>query len=109
MVPLRENGGERATTGLRTGHLLRITGYIETATIAMWTVSPRAQVMMGMARASVRGEGPGGEDEDLLERLRGLVGEACDYYDDGDFPAAMGRMRVAQDLVDLRIVALAGE
>ena len=82
--------------------------YIEIATLAMWTVNPRVRVIMGMARASVRGEGPGGEDEDLLERMRALVGEACDYYDDGDFPAAMGRMRVAQDLVDLRIVDLAG-
>ena len=57
--------------------------------------------------ASVRGEGPGGEDEDLLVRLRALVGEACDHHADGDSPAAMARLRVAQDLVDLRIVALA--
>ena len=98
---------EQATTGLRVGHLLRITGYVETATIAMWTGSPRALVMMGMAEASVRGEGPGGKDEDLLVRLRALVGEARDYYAAGDFPAAMARMRVAQDLADLRIVALA--
>jgi len=109
VVPLREVGEERATTGLRVGHLLRITGYVETATIAMWVGSSRAVVMMGMAEASVRGEGPGGKDEDLLVRLRPLVGEACAYYADGNFPAAMARMRVAQDLVDLRIVALAGE
>ena len=106
---MRGVGEERATTGLRVGHLLRITGYVETATIAMWTGSPRALVMMGMAEASVRSEGPGGEDEDLLVRLRPLVGEAYDYYADGDFLAAMARMRVAQDLVDLRIVALAEE
>ena len=87
---------------------MRITGYVEAATIAMWTGSPRALVMMGMAEASVRGEGPGRKDEDLLVRLRPLVGEACEYYASG-FPAAMARMRVAQDLVDLRIVALAGE
>ena len=98
---------ERATTGLRVGHLLRITGYLEIATIAMWTESPRTLVMMGMAEASVRGEGPGGKDEDLLLKLRALVGEARDYYTGGDFPAAMARMRVAQDLTDLRIVALA--
>ena len=109
MVPVRKVGEERATAGLRAGHLLRITGYVETATIAMWTASPRALVMIGMAEASVRGEGPGGKDEDLLERLRPLVGEACEYYADGNFPAAMARMRVAQDLVDLRIVAIAGE
>lgn len=109
MVPLREARKERATANLRVGHLLRITGYVETATIAMWTNSPRALVMMGMAEASLRGKGPGGMDEDLLARLRPLVGEACEYYADGDFPAAMARMRVAQDLADLRIVALAGE
>jgi hypothetical protein len=107
MVPLR--GQERATIGLRAGHLLRITGYLEIATISMWTGHPRTLVMMGMAEASVRGAGPGGEDEGLLVRLRALVEEARDYYAGEDFPAAMARMRVAQDLVDLRIVALAGE
>ena len=106
---MRKVGEERATASLRVGHLLRITGYVETATIAMWTASPRALVMIGMADASLRGEGPGGEDEDLLERLRPLVREACEFYASGDFPAAMARMRVAQDLADLRIVALAGE
>src|SRR5215203_5065217 len=49
----------------------------------------------------------GGEDDDLLVRLRALVGEARDHHADGDSPAAMARLRVAQDLVDLRIVALA--
>src|SRR5215207_874934 len=72
----------------------------------MWLGSPRAVVTMGMAEASVRGEGPGGKDEDLLVRLRPLVEEACAYYADGNFPAAMARMRVAQDLVDLRRGAL---
>jgi hypothetical protein len=103
---VRGVGEERATTGLRVGHLLRITGYLEIATISMWTGSPRTLAVMGMAEASVRGEGPGGNDEDLLVRLRALVGEARDYHAGGDFPAAMARMRVAQDLVDLRIVAL---
>ena len=98
---------ERATPGLRVGHLLRITGYLEIATISLWTGSPRVPVTMGMAEASVRGEGPGGKDEDLLVRLRALVGEAREYHSGGDFPAAMARLRVAQDLVDLRIVALA--
>lgn len=105
---MRKVGEGRATASLRVGHLLRITGYVETATIAMWTASPRALVMIGMAEASVRGEGPAGEDEDLLERLRPLVREAREFYASGDFPAAMARMRVAQDLADLRIVALAG-
>jgi hypothetical protein len=105
VVPLR--GGEQGTVGLRVGHLLRITGYLEIATISLWTGSPRVYVTMGMAEASVRDEGPGGKDEDLLARLRALVGEACEYHSGGDFPAAMARLRVAQDLVDLRIVALA--
>jgi hypothetical protein len=102
-------GEERATTALRVGHLLRITGYLEVATVAMWTGNPRTRAMMGMAEASVRGAGPAGNDEDLLARLRALVAEARDYYGAGDLPAAMARIRVAQDLVDLRIVALAGE
>jgi hypothetical protein len=96
-----------ATIGLRVGHLLRITGYLEIATLAMWMGSSRAITIIGMAEASVRGKGPWGKDEDLLVRLRPLVGEVHDYYVGGDFPAAMARMRVAQDLVDLRIVALA--
>ena len=45
-------------------------------------------------------------DEELLRRLRALVAEARDYHAGEDFPAAMARVRVAQDLVDLRIVAL---
>jgi hypothetical protein len=101
------SGEEPKKVGLRVGHLLRITGYLEIATIAMWTGSPRVPLMMGMAEASVRDEGPRGEDEDLLARLRPLVAEACEYHSGGDFPAAMARLRVAQDLVDLRIVALA--
>jgi hypothetical protein len=108
VVPLRKVGQERATVGLRVGHLLRITGYLELATVSMWTGTPRVLVMIGMAQASLRDVGPGGEDEDLLGRLRALVGEARDYYAGGDLPAAMARIRVAQDLVDLRIVALAG-
>ena len=107
MVSLKETRGERATIGARVGHLLRITNYIEGAIISMWMDSPRAYVMQGMVEASVRGVSPGGKDEDLLERLRPLVGEAREYYADGDFPAAMARMRVANDLVGLRIVTLA--
>ena len=90
------------------GHLLRITGYLEIAIISMWTGSPRTDLTIGMVEASIRNEGPSGKDEDLLERLRALVGEARDYNADDDFPAAMARMRVAQDLLDLRIVALSG-
>jgi hypothetical protein len=106
VVPVRRVGEERATVAFRIGHLLRITGYLELATVALWTGSPRTQAMIGMAEASVRGEGPGGSDEELLRRLRALVAEARDYHAGEDFPAAMARVRVAQDLVDLRIVAL---
>jgi hypothetical protein len=108
VVPLREVGEERATVGLRVGHLLRVSSYLEIAIIAMWTGNPRTLLMIGMVEASVRGEGPGGKDGDLLEKLRALVEEARDYYAGDDFPAAMARMRVAQDLLDLRIVALTG-
>jgi hypothetical protein len=108
VVPLREVDEERVTVGLRVGHLLRVSGYLEIAIVSMWTGSPRTLETMGMVEASVRGEGPGGKDSDLLERLRALVEEARDYYAGGDFPAAMARMRVAQDLLDLRIVALNG-
>ncbi len=100
---------ERATSSLRVGHLLRVTGYLEIATISMWTGSQRALATLGMVQACVRGEGPVGADEALLARLRALVSEAREYYAGGDFPAAMARVRVAQDLVDLRIVVLAGE
>ncbi len=106
---MREMSEEKATDELRIGHLLRVSSYLEIVVISMWTGSPRTVVTIGMVEACLRGEGPGGQDEDLLERLRALVGEARDYNADDDFPAAMARMRVAQDLVDLRVVVLAGE
>ena len=105
---MREVGEERATVGLRVVHLLRVSSYLEIAIISMWTGSPRTDLMMGMVEASLRGDAPGGKDEDLLERLRALVEEARAYHAGDDFPAAMARMRVAQDLLDLRIVALSG-
>jgi len=106
---LREMSEEKATLELRVGHLLRVSSYLEIAVISMWTGAPRTLLTMGMVEASLRGEGPGGEDRELLEKLRALVGEARDYYAGDDFPAAMARLRVAQDLVDLRVVVLAGE
>jgi hypothetical protein len=107
VVSLREVR-ETAPGGTRVGHLLRITGYLEIAIICMWIHNPCVLATMGMVEASLRGEGPGGKDEDLFKRLRALVEEARDYYVGDDFPAAMARMRVAQDLVDLRIVAIGG-
>ncbi len=102
---------EEVPLELRVGHFLRISGYLEYAVLSMWT-ERRAQVVMGMAEASVRGAGPGGPkgpDEELLARLRDLIGEAREYHAAGDFPAAMARMRVAEDLVALHIIRLVGE
>ncbi len=99
---------EKATAALRAGHLLRISGYLDTAILSMWLRTPRASVMIGMSQASVRGAGPGGGEEELLEKLRALLDEAVEYYADDDFPAAMARMRVAHDMVGLRIVQIAG-
>jgi hypothetical protein len=108
VVSLREVGEERATVDLRVGHLLRVSSYLEIAIVSMWMGGSRTDVTIGMVEASLRGEAPGGKDEDLLERLRALLEEARSYQAGGDFPAAMARMRVAQDLLDLRIVALTG-
>ena len=97
--------------GLRVGHLLRVDGYLDIAILSMWG-ERRAGIALGMAEASVRGAGPGGPEgpeEELLARLRDLVGEAREYYAGDDFPAAMARMRVAEDLVALHIIRLAGE
>ena len=95
--------------GVSVAHLLRMTSYMDIAIISMWTKTPRAQILIGMVEAGLRGKGPAGADEDLLERLRPLVREVQEYHADGDFPAAMGRMRTAHDLLDLRVVELAGE
>ncbi len=104
---MRKVGEEKATVELRVAHLLRVSSYLGIAVISMWIESPRTLLMIDMVEASLRREGPGGKDEDLLVRLRALVEEARDYYAGDDFPAAMARMRVAQDLLDLRVVVLA--
>ncbi len=109
--PLKKAVPEEVPLKLRVGHLLRISGYLEIAVLSMWA-ERRAQVMMGMAEASVRGAGPGGPegpDEELLAKLRDLIGEAREYHAADNFPAAMARMRVAEDLVALRIIRLAGD
>ena len=97
---------------LRVGHLSRIDTYLDWAILSMWLGTKRAPIVIGMAEASMRGYGPGGPegpDEELLVRLRALVGEAREHYVGGDFPAAMTRMRVAHDLVSMRVVRLSGE
>ena len=94
---------------MRTAHLLRINSYMDIAIISMWTVSPRADLLVGMVEASLKGKGPGGEDEELLVELRGLVREGREYRREGNFPAAMARMRVAHDKIALYIISLAGD
>lgn len=101
--------GERADAAMRMAHLLRINSYIDIAIISMWTMNPRVDVMLGMAEASLRGESPGGKDDEPLEKIRALVREGREYLADGDFPVAMGRMRVAHDLLALYIIRLSGE
>ena len=99
---------EEQSDALRAGHLERIGVYFTMAILTMWQSSPRARIVMGMARASVRGKGPGGSDEELLGQLRALVSEAIDYYEQNEFPAAMARMRVAHDLIGLQVIRIAG-
>lgn len=110
------NGGAangRDAVSLRVGHLSRIDTYLDWATLSMWLGTKRAPIVIGMAQASVRGHGaggPDGPDEELLVRLRALVGEAREYYEGGEnFPAAMARMRVAHDLLSMHIVRISGE
>ena len=106
-----EYAPEKVPVGLRVGHLLRINSYLDYAMLSMWA-ERRAPVVMGMTEASVRGAGPGGPDgpdEEILVRLRNLLGEAREYHAADNFMAAMCRMRVAQDLVVLHIIRLSGE
>jgi hypothetical protein len=101
---------EKVSLKLRIGHFSRIGSYLDYAILSMW-LGRRPQVIMGMAEASVRGYGPGGPngpDEELLVKLRDLIGEAREYHAADDFPAAMARMRIAEDLVALHMIRLAG-
>jgi hypothetical protein len=91
---------------LRVGHLLRISGYLDYAIFSMWINNPRADVLIGMVEASLKGRGPAGGDQEILDELLPMVSEARAFYASGDFPPAMARMRTAQDIVDLRIVTL---
>ncbi len=107
----KETAREGVPAGLRVGHLLRISYYLDVAILSMWA-DRQPGVALGMAEASARGAGPGGpegSDEELLAQVRDLVVEAREYFRADDFPAAMARMRVAEDLVALRIVDLTGE
>lgn len=100
---------EKPDGRLRAAHLLRIHSYMDIAIISMWTNSPRVDIMLGMAEASLRGEGPGGADDTLLTTVRPLVGEARAYLADGEFVPAMSRMRVAHDTLALYLIHLSDE
>ena len=99
---------EQQSNARRVGNLERVGVYVTMAILSMWQASPRARVIMGMARASVRGKGPDGSDEELLEQLHALISEAIDYYEKGEFPPAMARMRVAHDLIGLQVIRISG-
>jgi hypothetical protein len=100
---------ENASVSLRTGHLLRVNTYLDLAILGLWTRNPRADLILGMAAASVRAPGPDPAEDGLLEKLRDLISEAREYRSSEDFPAAMARLRVAQDLTSLRIIHITGE
>lgn len=99
----------RADPALRAAHLLRIDGYLDIAMMAMWAAAERGPLMLGMADASLRHPGPDERDDETLDLVRTLFGEAREYHSEEDFPAMMCRMRVAGDLLSLRIIELSGE
>jgi hypothetical protein len=82
---------------------------MDIAILAMWTASPRVDTLIGMVEASLRGESPGNNDDELLEKLRALVKEGRAYLAGGQFLVAMGRMRVAHDLLSIHIIHLSDE
>jgi hypothetical protein len=105
----RESAGEgRSMAAARTAHLLAVSANLNMATISLWSQSPRAASILGMFEASIRWPAPGGHDEDLLERLRDLFEEAKKFHAREDFPAMMARLRVAYDLVSIRIIEISG-
>jgi hypothetical protein len=99
---------EGADTALRVAHLLRIDGYLDMAMLAMWTATERGPMILGMADASLRHPGPDARDEELLGLVRELFEEAREYHASEEFPAMMCRMRVAEDLLALRVIELSG-
>lgn len=91
---------------LRAGRLLRVEGYLDGAIMGMWAAPERAELMLGMAEASVRGVEDDDPDGEVFALLRGLLREARGHHAGGRFAAAMARMRVAQDVVSLRVIHL---
>lgn len=108
---IRESAGteRRADPSLRVAHLLRIDGYLDMAMLGMWAATERGASLLGMADASLRHPGPDARDEEVLEQVRALFSEARGYHASGDFPAMMCRMRVAGDLLSLRIIEVSGQ
>lgn len=98
-----------ADPALRVAHLLRIDGYLDMAMLAMWTATERGASILGMADASLRHPGPDERDEEMLSLVRTLFEESREYYVSGDFSAMMCRMRVAGDLLSLRIIELSSD
>jgi hypothetical protein len=97
---------ERSDVPTRTAYLLRIHSYLDIAIVSMWTNSPRVDVMLGMVEGSLRGDSPAHAADEIVAQLRGLVAEARSYLAENDPPAAMGRMRVALDLLALYLIRL---
>lgn len=105
----RAGKSREADTALRVAHLLRIDGYLDMAMLGMWTAAERGPSILGMADASLRHPGPDPRDEEVLKLVRALFKEAREYHASQDFPAMMCRMRVAGDLLSLRIIELSGD
>ncbi|WP_162924467.1 hypothetical protein [Rubrobacter indicoceani] len=109
MSDLRRIENEVAVRQARVAHLLRISGNLSIAIMALWGDSPRAEAMLRMCEASMRWEGPDGRDAGTLANLRELFAEAREHRDAGDFPAAMARLRVVYDMVSLAVIRVSGE
>jgi hypothetical protein len=107
VVPVKKGlDGVPVPSGLRVGRLLSLESYLEWAILGMWALPERSDALLGMAEASLRAPDPGDPELDLLETLRNLVREAREHHAHGRFSPAMARMRVAADLVSLRIINL---
>jgi hypothetical protein len=105
-----EGGAGLVPTELRVARLLRVEGYLDGAMLAMWALPERAELMLGMAEASVRGVDLDDPDAETFELLGRLVSEARGHNAGGRFAATMARLRVAGDLASLRAIRLsAGE
>ncbi|MGI8650945.1 MAG: hypothetical protein ACR2KW_11315 [Rubrobacter sp.] len=106
---LKRVEGEAAARQARVAHLMRVSGNLSIAIMALWGNSPRAEAMLGMCEASLRWDGPDPRDSETLDSLRNLFSEAVEYRAAEDFPATMARLRVAYDMVSLATIRAAGQ